>query len=138
MRRSAIASSSAALLLASLLVSAPPASADYQPWGSTSAEKQRLRNGCRYYAYTYRVHPPVDDWAAEVFLVGPKGGQIASAVFDRFLRPLRRPGTLADLPDVRGRRQVQDEDEGDLSRRLRQARGLGRAVVLPPDSPPLT
>jgi hypothetical protein len=87
MLRRAIAGSSAGLLLAGLLVSAAPASARHQPWGSTSAENQKLRKGCRYYPYTYRVTPPVDDWVAELFLVGPRGGRVASAAFDRFSDP---------------------------------------------------
>lgn len=90
MLRRAIASSSAALLLAGLLVSTAgttPAGAAYQSWGSTSAEHQKLRRGCRHYPYSYRVHPPVDDWAAELFLVGPHGGKVASAAFDRYSDP---------------------------------------------------
>ena len=29
---------------------------------------------CAHYPYRYVIDPPTDDWAAEIFLVGPKGG----------------------------------------------------------------
>lgn len=70
-----------ALLMAGLLVDAEPAHADYVAWGSVHARNQKLRPGCHGYAYTYRVHPPTDNWSAELFLVGPRGGKVGSATY---------------------------------------------------------
>lgn len=51
-------------------------------WGSTKAPNQVLRRGCAPYRYRYTVTAPTDEWAAEIFLVGPRGKGIASAAFD--------------------------------------------------------
>jgi hypothetical protein len=77
MLRRLIAGASAGLLLAGGLVSSP-AEADYKPWGSTSAKDQVLKPGCAYYHYRFRVDPPTDNWAAEVFLLAPNGGPVSS------------------------------------------------------------
>jgi hypothetical protein len=100
----ALAAGLVGLLTAGLLVNAAPASADYVSWGSAEASNQRLHRKCHRYAYTYRVNPPTDNWAAELFLVGPKGARLNSAyyVFNadpaagkggwRLCRPKTRPG----------------------------------------------
>ncbi len=41
-----------------------------------------IKRSCHYYPYRYVVDPPTDQWAAEIFLVGPRGGGIASAAID--------------------------------------------------------
>jgi hypothetical protein len=82
MLRRGIAGSSATLLLLGGLVGSPTAASAYQPWGGTSANNQELKPSCDYYHYRYRIDPPTDDWAAELFLIGPEGGKITSAAFD--------------------------------------------------------
>lgn len=82
--RKALATSATAALLASGLVGAgqPAAGADgFKPYGSSGAPDQKLRKGCRAYTYRYRVTVPSDEWAVEIFLVGPKGGGVASGAF---------------------------------------------------------
>ena len=103
MLRRLIAGSSAGLLLAAGLVGSS-AGAAYEPWGSTRAADQVLKSSCAHYPYRYRIDPPTDDWAAEIFLVGPRGGRIASAALDvnsdpaagiehwRLCRPSLTPG----------------------------------------------
>ena len=81
MLRRLIAGSSAGLLLAAGLVSSSSGAA-YEPWGGTSAKDQFLKRSCAHYPYRYRIDPPVDDWAAEIFLSGPNGVPIASAALD--------------------------------------------------------
>ena len=80
--RKSIAGAGSALLLAGgLLVSVPsPAAAHdhWKPWGYIKAPDQKLRAGCHRYVYRYKVDLPVDDWAAEMFLIGPRGRGIAS------------------------------------------------------------
>jgi hypothetical protein len=80
MLRRLIAGSSSGLLLAAGLVGSSAGA--YEPWGSTRAADQVLKSSCAYYHYRYVIDPPTDDWAAEIFLVGPKGGPIASAALD--------------------------------------------------------
>jgi hypothetical protein len=104
MLRRVIAGTSAGLLLAAGLVGSSAAQADYEPWGATSAANQVLKPSCAHYVYRYRVQPPVNDWAAELFLIGPEGGKIASAALDvnsdpavgrehwRLCRPSLMPG----------------------------------------------
>lgn len=83
MMRRVIAWVSASVLLGTLLVAASIDSASaYRPWGSTSAKHQVMKPHCAYYPYRYVVDAPSDEWSAEVFLVGPRGGGIASAAFD--------------------------------------------------------
>jgi hypothetical protein len=81
MVRRLIAGTSAGLMLAAGLVGSS-AEAAYQPWGGTHAADQVLKSSCASYHYRYRIDPPTDDWAAEIFLSGPKGGPIASAALD--------------------------------------------------------
>jgi hypothetical protein len=81
MLRRLIAFSSAGLLLAGGLVGSSAVAA-YEPWGGTHAKDQVLKPSCAHYPYRYRIAPPIDDWAAELFLVGPNGVPIASAAFD--------------------------------------------------------
>ncbi len=80
--RRIIVGTSAVLLLATGLTSAQTAHADYQPWGRTAAADQLLKPSCAHYHYRYRISPPRNDWAAELFLMGPRGGHIASAALD--------------------------------------------------------
>jgi hypothetical protein len=82
MLRRVIAGTSAGLLLAVGLVGPSTAQAEFEPWGSTSAPDQFLKPSCASYAYHYRIDPPIDDWAAELFLSGPNGVKIASAALD--------------------------------------------------------
>jgi hypothetical protein len=104
MLRRVIAATSAGLLLAVGLGPASTARAEYVPWGSTSARDQVLKPSCAAYFYRYKMTPPIDDWAAELFLVGPNGVTIQSAALDidsdpaadrlhwRLCRPSLRPG----------------------------------------------
>lgn len=50
-------------------------------YASTSAEDGRLKSGCGYYAYTYRVKPPTEIWGLETTLVDPRGKVIASGAY---------------------------------------------------------
>jgi hypothetical protein len=79
MLRTLIAGAGAGVMLAAGLV-APPASADYKPYGATSATTQELKPGCDFYYYRYRITVPSEDWGAETFLIGPHGGRVASGV----------------------------------------------------------
>jgi len=85
MLRTAIVGAIAALLLPATLVAATPTPAsagrDFKPWGYTRAPDQVLRSGCHNYRYTYKVDPPGFRWAAEVFLIDPRGVGLASAAF---------------------------------------------------------
>lgn len=82
MLRRLIAGSSAGLLLVAAGLVGSTAEAAYKPWGSTRAADQVLKRSCAYYPYRYRINPPVDDWAAEIFLSGPGGVPLASAALD--------------------------------------------------------
>ena len=80
----------AATMVGTALVTASMESAGaYRPWGHTAAKNQVLKRSCAHYPYRYRVTAPSDEWAAEVFLVGPRGGGIASAAFDSRADPDR-------------------------------------------------
>ena len=79
LRRIIVGTCAGLLLAAGSLV--PATSVDYVPWGRTAAVDQLLKPGCRHYHYRYRINPPKNDWAAELFLVGPRGGNISSAAF---------------------------------------------------------
>jgi hypothetical protein len=79
MLRTLIAGAGAGVLLSAGLV-APPAGADYKPYGATSAATQELKPGCDFYYYRYRITVPSEDWGAETFLIGPHGGRVASGV----------------------------------------------------------
>ena len=76
LRRIIVGTTAGLLLAAGSLV--PATSVDYVPWGRTAAIDQLLKPGCRHYHYRFRVNPPTDNWAAETFLIGPKGGKISS------------------------------------------------------------
>jgi hypothetical protein len=81
LRTSIVGSSAALLLTGGLLTSVPsPAAAHdhWKPWGYIKAPDQKLRAGCHRYVYRYKVDPPTNDWAAEMFLVNPRGVGIAS------------------------------------------------------------
>jgi len=77
MLRTLIASAGTGLLITAGTLAPAPSIAD-EPWGGTSAADQLLKPGCRHYHYRFRVNPPTDNWAAETFLIGPKGGKISS------------------------------------------------------------
>ncbi len=83
----------------------PVRAAGVKPWGRTRARNQVLKPGCRSYRYTYRVTPPSDDWMAEIFLVGPKKGGIASATLFSVSEPARgrRSWRLCRNTVIRGR-----------------------------------
>ncbi len=90
MTRRVIAWLSASVLLGTLLVVASIDSATaYRPWGSTSAKNQVMKPHCAHYGYRYVVDPPSDEWSAEIFLKGPRGGGIASAAIDSRADPAR-------------------------------------------------
>ena len=78
MLRIIIASASTGLLL-TLGSVAPVAGAAYVDWGSTSANDQVLKPGCRSYHYRFEIDPPSDNWAAEIFLIGPNRARVSSA-----------------------------------------------------------
>lgn len=78
-----IAGATSGLLMSTGLVAGSASTAGaYQPWGSTTAKNQVVKRSCHYYPYRYRIQAPTDEWSAEIFLVGPKGGGIASAALD--------------------------------------------------------
>jgi hypothetical protein len=83
----------AALMLTSGLVASVPAPATshdhWKPWGYIKAPDQKLRSGCHRYVYRYKVDPPTGDWAAEMFLVGPRGRGIAAYAVDSSLDPAK-------------------------------------------------
>lgn len=62
--------------------STAPTAAQFQAMGRTQEANGRLRRGCHYYAYTYRVTPPsnAEDWALETFLQGPHGKGLGADV----------------------------------------------------------
>jgi len=80
----------AAILTAGLLTFAPPASALTDPGqelhslqhvratGSVHSGDGRLERGCQTHGYRYRVRPGNSDWSLELFLVGPRGKQVAT------------------------------------------------------------
>lgn len=63
---------------------ARPSAAQWKQMGSTwSKWKRVLRKGCHNYSYTYTVKPPSSAgtaWSLETFLIGPRGGHLASDV----------------------------------------------------------
>lgn len=77
MLRTLLAGTTAALLLVAGLVIAPAGSAS-ESFGAISAKRQVLKPKCASYHYRYRIDVPSDNWAAETFLVGPRGGGVAS------------------------------------------------------------
>ncbi len=86
MLRKAIAGSTVSLMMASgLLVAAPVTTAlaapKYQDWGYAKSQNHVLKQGCHKYTYRYKIDAPrpYDVAAAEIFLVGPKGKNLASA-----------------------------------------------------------
>lgn len=86
MLRKALAGSIASLMLASGLVVAAPvttaqAAPRFEDWGFAKAKTQVLRRGCHKYTYRYKIDPPkpYDSAAAEIFLIGPDGTNLASA-----------------------------------------------------------
>jgi len=79
LRRIIVGTTAGLLLAAGSLV--PATSVDYVPWGRTAAIDQLLKPGCRHYHYRFRINPPTDNWAAELFLTGPKGGHLSTAAY---------------------------------------------------------
>lgn len=77
MLRTLIASAVVGLLFATGSM-VPATSYAYVDWGRTWAHDQVLKPGCHHYRYHFRINPPSDNWAAETFLIGPKGGQVSS------------------------------------------------------------
>lgn len=109
MLRRVIAWASAAVLLSTLLVAASATTATaYRPWGETSARNQVLKPGCKTYHYRYVVDPPSREWAAEIFLKGPRGGGIAHAVLDSNADPARghRTWRLCRASLIAGRHKI--------------------------------
>ena len=93
MVRAVIARLGAIALVTGLAVVALPATpgadaATYQPWGRASASDKVLRPGCRNYQFIYRIDPPGDEWAAEVFL-SSRGKGLASRAFASNADPAR-------------------------------------------------
>jgi len=81
LRRWIAAAGTGLMLSAGLIASAPAggAAAGYdeqnpKTWGAVRAPDQVLKKGCHRYRYHYRVDVP--DWAAEVFVVNPRGRTI--------------------------------------------------------------
>lgn len=96
----------AALTLGATLAPTPPAAAyEHRDWGSTGAPDRPLRSGCHGYNYHYVVDPPSDDWAAEIFLVDPRGVKLASGAIDVDSDPARgqRSWTICGPSTVPGR-----------------------------------
>ena len=54
------------------------ASPTYHPWGATASKDHTLRQGCHDYRYRYRITAPTDDWSAEMTILRPNGGTLAS------------------------------------------------------------
>lgn len=63
---------------------AKPTAAQWRQMGSTSSKWKRvLRAGCHNYTYNFTVKPPASagtEWSLETFLIGPRGGHLASDV----------------------------------------------------------
>lgn len=89
LRRSTLA---VGILVTMLTVLAGSAVAGSAYWGSTGAPDRVLRSGCHHYRYHYRVRPHGHDWAAETFLVDPRGDGLASGAFDPDADPKRGHG----------------------------------------------
>lgn len=69
-----------------------PTQSQWRKMGHTHAPSGTLHNGCRYYHYTYRVHPPIGTWwSLETFIVGPHHRRLASDVIISGANP--RSGT---------------------------------------------
>ena len=79
LRRIIVGTCAGLLLSAGSLV--PATGVDYVPGGRTAAIDQLLKPGCRHYHYRFRIDPPTDNWAAELFLVGPKGLGLGTAAY---------------------------------------------------------
>ena len=131
-----IAGATSGLVMSTLLVAGSTTTAEaYRPWGSTAAKNQVIKRSCHYYPYRYVVDPPTDEWAAEIFLTGPQGRRHRERGDRLRLRPCPGQALLAALPGLGDLRALQDADEDHLAARLRPARGLGQAVVLPTAAP---
>jgi hypothetical protein len=96
MRSSRVGRLLAATVLAGLvaLAGAPPAGAWTTRFGHVGAPDRVLRPGCHHYRYHYLVRPHGHDWAAETFLVDPRGDGLASGLFDPDSDPKRGHGNF--------------------------------------------
>ncbi|WP_148614268.1 hypothetical protein [Nocardioides rubriscoriae] len=83
-----------ALVAALLAFSSPaPAVADTgSSWGSATAERQTLREGCRSYPFHYRIDVPGDTWMAEITLANPAGTNIATLTYESGRQPAAGTG----------------------------------------------
>lgn len=122
-----------ALALALGLVSTTlttPAIAGDGDYGRTWRKDGTLRQGCHGYRFAYRVRPAAvldgadDDWAAEFFLVDPRGRGLGTVAKDSDIDPRRgsarfrvcrettRPGRFR----IRGKLSVYDDGilEGEV------------------------
>ena len=80
----------AAILTAGVLAAVSPASAQPNPadelhslqhvraTGSVHSGDGRFEHGCQSHPYRYRVRPRGSDWSLEIFLIDPRGKQIAT------------------------------------------------------------
>lgn len=97
MLRTVLTGAATAALLTTGLVATSPAPAgagapaatyghsarpSYQPYGRAVSTDHVLRRGCKYYKFSYRVHPPTDEWAAEIFVINPNGRRLLSYAID--------------------------------------------------------
>ncbi len=110
LRTSIMGSAAVLMLAAGLVTGVPPAAAHdhWKPWGATRAPDQTLRPGCHRYRYHYRVSPPTNSWAAEIFLINRKGRGVASMAIDSASDPKRgwRKWTICRASTVYGRHKI--------------------------------
>jgi hypothetical protein len=92
LRRTTLGALTVLVMLVTLLAGAASAGGTY--WGSTGAPDRVLRHGCHHYRYHYLVRPHGHDWAAETFLVDPRGDGLASGLFDPDSDPKRGHGNF--------------------------------------------
>ena len=50
--------------------------------GQHARQRPGAEARCAHYAYRYRIKPPINDWAAETFLIGPNGVPLSSGALD--------------------------------------------------------
>ena len=88
-----------ALGLVSTTLTAPVSAGD-SDYGRTWRKDGTLRQGCHSYRFNYRVRPAAvleganDDWAAEFFLVDPRGRGLGSVAKDSDIDPRRGHGKI--------------------------------------------
>jgi hypothetical protein len=119
---------STALLVAVGLVATSlpaPAVAGNADYGRTWRKDGALRSGCHDYRFNYRVRPAAvldganDDWAAEFFLVDPRGRGLGTVAKDSDVDPRRGRGSYRVCREttrpgrfkIRGKLSVYDEGQ---------------------------